>query len=760
MSVLIARSGVFSLLLLVAGIPATGAIQSAPAVEALAFAGRGDRVEFTITSSEAVEYSSFELDGPRVVLDFHGAENRLGFDSRWVGMGGVQRVRASTFVNDAREVTRVVFDLEEATPYEIERVNDGLIAVSFGEFSDASSEAGVAAETGIDTTSRMIAAEERSTEPAPEAVVSTETTEVVEPHVVAAVVAEVMPVDIVNVAHDRGVAGPEAGEVVDETLPRRASAAPAPEAAPADAVTTPVAEESTPEAGLFMPSPLGEPIVTLGQVQTPAPIASPAAPAPAVSRLPVVNVQLPSNPGTVGAPPPAPSPFLAQQAVVPPTATEYTGEIVSFNLVGSDLRDFFRVISELSGLNIILDDGVTGELTLVLNDVPWDQALDIVLRTNSLGYELMGNVLRIAPISILQAEEAGERQLREDQALNVPLETRPFILSYTTGEAVSPLVTPLLSARGTIVNDPRRNALIVTDVPARFDRIDSMISFLDTPAQQVEIEARLLFASKRFSREMGSQFGIVVGNNSQNTFGGAGVTPSPFSRTPAPNLTIGDGGSSGGGAMPLVADFPSSATSGFSFLLGAGSDIILDEIITLAEANGTAKLLSRPRVVTQNNQPATVSQGTQIPVQTNVNNTVSVQFIPFNLSLTVTPQITDAGTILLNAQIENSSPDFARSIQGVPSVTTQQAATQVLIPDGGTAVVGGILVDDDSVNVAQIPGLGDIPILGRLFKSTSTVKTTNELLFFITARIKPADPLQFLAGSAEDESAFFGAAGQ
>jgi type IV pilus assembly protein PilQ len=212
--------------------------------------------------------------------------------------------------------------------------------------------------------------------------------------------------------------------------------------------------------------------------------------------------------------------------------------------------------------------------------------------------------------------------------------------------------------------------------------------------------------------------------------------------------------------MPLIADFPSNATSGFSFLLGAGTDIILDEIITLAEANGTAKLLSRPRVVTQNNQAATVSQGTQIPVQTNVNNTISVQFIPFNLSLTVTPQITDAGTILLNAQIENSSPDFARSIQGVPSVTTQQASTQVLIPDGGTAVVGGILVDDDSVNVAQIPGLGDIPILGRLFKSTSTVKTTNELLFFITARVKPADPLQFLAGTEQDQSVLFGAIDQ
>ena len=192
---------------------------------------------------------------------------------------------------------------------------------------------------------------------------------------------------------------------------------------------------------------------------------------------------------------------------------------------------------------------------------------------------------------------------------------------------------------------------------------------------------------------------------------------------------------------PLVANFPAGGTSGLSFLMKAGGDILLDEIITASEAKGTAKLISRPKVITQNNIAATVSQGTQIPVQTNVNNTISTQFLRFTLNLTVTPQITEAGTILLTVSIENSQPDFARAVNGIPSVSTQQAQTQVLIPDGGTAVIGGILLDNDSVNIRQVPGLGSIPIVGNLFKSTSTIKSTSELIFFVTARIKPQDAL-------------------
>src|SRR6185503_15161934 len=222
---------------------------------------------------------------------------------------------------------------------------------------------------------------------------------------------------------------------------------------------------------------------------------------------------------------------------------------------------------------------------------------------------------------------------------------------------------------------------------------------------------------------------------------------SPFTRNPPPRAT------NGGSSVPLVANFPVAASSGLAFLIQPGGDILLDEIIGAAETRGTAKLISRPRVMTQNNVGATIQQTTQIPVQTNVNNTITVQFQSFGLNLNVTPQITEADTILLNVTITNQQPDFARAVNGVPSVASQSATTQVLVPDGGTAVIGGILVDQDTINVRQVPGLGNLPIIGNLFKNTNTIKSTAELLFFITPRIKALDAVSVLAPGEENNPA-------
>jgi type IV pilus assembly protein PilQ len=315
---------------------------------------------------------------------------------------------------------------------------------------------------------------------------------------------------------------------------------------------------------------------------------------------------------------------------------------------------------------------------------------------------------------------------------------RDYRVNYSKVDQISVMISKFLTPRGRITQDPRRNALMIEDVPSQFEKIDQLVKALDTPAQQVEIEARLLQANKSFSRDLGNQLGFLLGNQTGNVLTGAASGASPFSRTPAPRATSSSGGAS---SVPLLANFPAAATtSGLAFLL-QGGNVLLDEIITAAEANGTAKLLSRPKVTTQNNQKADISRGTQIPVQTNVNNTISVQFIEFSLKLSVTPQITEAGTILLTVNIENSSPDFAKAVNGIPSVSTQHANTQVLIADGGTAMIGGILVDSDSQAIQQTPGLGSIQLLGHLFKSTQTIKSTDELLFFITPRIKPPDTM-------------------
>jgi type IV pilus assembly protein PilQ len=256
----------------------------------------------------------------------------------------------------------------------------------------------------------------------------------------------------------------------------------------------------------------------------------------------------------------------------------------------------------------------------------------------------------------------------------------------------------------------------------------------------------LLQANRSFTRDIGNQLGLLIGANSGNILTGVPNMPSPITRTPPPRAGAGS-------SLPLLANFPAAATSGLSFLIQPGGDILLDEIITLAETHGTAKLISRPKVTTQNNIAATIQQGTQIPVQTNVNNTVTTQFVRFSLELSVTPQITDAGTILLTANLTNSQPDFARAVNGIPSVASQSAQTQILVPDGGTAVIGGILVDTDTINIRQVPGLGSLPVIGTLFKNTQTAKSTAELIFFITPRIKPLDAITVLVPGAENTSA-------
>jgi type IV pilus assembly protein PilQ len=436
-----------------------------------------------------------------------------------------------------------------------------------------------------------------------------------------------------------------------------------------------------------------------------------------------------------------PQPTAGGTLSTAPQSAQYTGEIVSFDVRDLDLRDFFRLISETSGLNVTTDQNVSGTLPVFrLTDVPWDQALDIVLKQNQLRGELQGNVLRIATAATLQGEDTARKAALDAKDAISPLETHTYILNYTKAAVVQTTLTQgtssVVSKRGDITKDDRKNALIITDIPGQFSKIDQIIKFLDTPAEQVEIEGRLLSANKSFSRDLGSQLGLLFGNRTGNILTGASGANSPVTVVNGANPRV-----QSGTGVPLLSNLPAAATSGLAFLIQPGGDVLLDAIVTAAEASGRAKLLSSPRITTQNNQAATVSQGTQIPVQTNVNNTVTTSFIDFSLNLQVTPQITSAGTILLTVALENSVPDFARQVGTIPSVASQKAKTQVLIPDGGTAVIGGIYVDTDTNNVRQVPGFGSIPILGYLFKETVVSKSTSELIFFVTPKIRSLDQI-------------------
>ncbi|MCI0403447.1 MAG: type IV pilus secretin PilQ [Acidobacteria bacterium] len=509
------------------------------------------------------------------------------------------------------------------------------------------------------------------------------------------------------------------------TLGAAAAAQPEPPAAVSASVQVPVSAPATEEAA-------PEPVLVASLAPTvPSSLRASSSPPP---MEPAATIPAPAS--TTPEPPPAPEATdttpeeqVIQAAPASPQATRrYTGEPISVNLKDVDLKDFFRLIHEISGLNIIVDPNVRGSVTMVLIDVPWDQALDIVLKNNSLGATLEGNVLRIATLDTLKKEQETQRDLAKARAEAVDPVTVPRQLSYAKASEMESVLRRFLSSRGEIIRDDRTNTIIIRDIPSVIPEVDNLIRQLDRKSLQVEIEARVVSASRAFVREIGTSLATAfTTTGGRSLYGGGLAETSPIEGPISAPIE----------PLPFVTNFPVAATSGFLF--GHRSpNFALDFILTAAENRDIAKVLSRPRLITQNNIRAQVQQGTRIPVQTVVNNTISTQFISVVLKLEVKPQITAEGTIFLDIDIENTAidPGIAR-INGIPALATQQTTTQVLIADGGTVVVGGVMVTNNSTNVAQVPLLGSIPVLGHLFKSTRVRTDTRELLFFITPRILP-----------------------
>ncbi len=418
---------------------------------------------------------------------------------------------------------------------------------------------------------------------------------------------------------------------------------------------------------------------------------------------------------------------------------KYTGEPISVNLKDVDLKDFFRLIHEISGLNVVLDPDVHGNLTIVLDDVPWDQALDIVLKNNQLSRQLDGNVLRIASVDTLRKEAEARRAQIEAESLAVDSITVTRFLSYAHSKDVAATLKKFLSQRGHIESDDRTNALIINDIPSSIPPIDRLLAQLDRKTQEVEIEARVVAATRSFARDIGTQLGFGWGNNSSGVGGATSVGTSPLTvgNTPNPLYPVVSGGAANGVQIPLFSNLAATGpTSGLSFI-NASNNIRLDAILTMAESRGLLKILSRPRVVTQNNIQALVRQGVRIPIvtQSQLSGPPTTTYIDAFLRLTVTPQITVENTIFLNVDVENTTPDFGHTVGGNPTLITQQATTQVLVTDGGTVVIGGVIQTSNSVSIAQVPLLGSIPWLGNLFKHQAVSSSNQELIFFITPRI-------------------------
>ena len=662
-------------------------------------------------------YSTFGLqDPPRFVVDLNGVVKTAPVSTVPVAAGAVERVRVAQFKSRPELVSRVVVDLRDEAVPEVEPTSEGL-KITFPHGGPAPQP-------------EIAEAPAAATEPEP-----MEESEV-EPELVAAA------------AESDAPAEPMATEEAMPAEPMMDA-----EATPAE----PMVAEMTPEPEPLPepgpePEPIPEPEPEPAQAPEPEPMREPepepepetvdvgAAPAEASQRVEPSWEPPPAEP-----PPPPRETIPTYQATVlnrepaaePPSgpggfapgpvgATQrWRGEPMTMTLKDADIKDVLRSFAQISGLNVVVQPGVSGSVTVELNQVPWDQALDQILKINNLGYELEGNIMRIAPVSVLRAEAEEEQRLLAAQALSVPLRTIIRRVSYASAEDVAGVLASggsasILSARGSVIVDSRTNTLIIKELPGVIDTVIAVIESLDIPEPQVTIEARIIETTKRFTRTLGVDWGFEA---------------------------IAD--ASRGNDTGLI--FPNNADvrGGVNLLTGASNGILdislgnvlntfrLDAVLQAAENEGLINILSAPKITTLNNERATIQSGLQIPIQTIANNTVSVQFVNATLRLEVTPHVTAAGTVLMDIDIQKREPQLAFAVVGAQNapIATKDARTRVIVRDGGTSVIGGIYEVTSDQGEDRVPGLANVPILKHLFKNKRRTDENEELLIFITPRV-------------------------
>ena len=414
--------------------------------------------------------------------------------------------------------------------------------------------------------------------------------------------------------------------------------------------------------------------------------------------------------------------------------TGYNGEKLSLNFQNVEVRAVLQVIADFTQLNIITSDTVSGSLTLRLKDVPWDQALDIILQAKGLSKRKTGNVLLIAPSDELATKEklaleAG-LQISELEALR----TESFQVSYTKASDVQTLITNkdqnILSKRGRATSDTRTNTLFVNDTPTKLDEVRRLIAQLDVPVRQVMIEARIVIADDKFSRELGAKFNFAAGANRQGR--NIGIAPD-----------INNAHRISSGVSPLNADTPISVnlpvagaagSIGINILNIANGNLVELELSAL-ESDGRGKVVSSPRIITADKRKATISQGTEIPYLTQSSSGgATISFKQAVLSLDVTPQITPDDKVIMDIEIKKDS-ESGRAVGGTPILDVRNVRTQILVENGETAVLGGIFEQSTSTNTTKVPLLGDIPLIGVFFRKTNRIDNKTELMVFITPRI-------------------------
>ncbi len=446
------------------------------------------------------------------------------------------------------------------------------------------------------------------------------------------------------------------------------------------------------------------------------PVAAPARPATAPAERPVAV-----DPRVAPAAPavPRPAPRVFDTAMPEPV---YGGQKISLIFDDANIRNILQLIAEVSDLNIIAGDGVTGTITLRLVDVPWDQALDLIMDIKGLGMLREGNIVRIMPKE--QIRRMQQEQFAASRALErmEDLVTEVMTVNYTDVGSVATRSRQRLTERGRIIEDVRDKKLIVSDVPSVVTDIRNLVNLLDTPERQVLIEARIVEARSNFSRELGVNWGITYDNNPSGVTSIAGETGlgGSFALNPA-----------------TVAAGSAGLASGFTFGRAGLDKLVIDTRIAALESSGHGRIVSSPRITTLNGQEAEISQGTEIPYFTTSDQGTRTEFKKAELSLKVTPEINPDGSIFLEIEARNDSrgADVPTGLGTAPAIDTKKAETKLLVQDGETTVIGGIFIEDQNESEAGVPWLKNIPGLGNLFKSRSTGSSRRELLIFITPRV-------------------------
>jgi type IV pilus assembly protein PilQ len=423
------------------------------------------------------------------------------------------------------------------------------------------------------------------------------------------------------------------------------------------------------------------------------------------------------------------------------SSVRYSGRRMSLDLQSADIHAAFRFIAEFADVNIVASDEVKGTVTVRLKDVPWDEALASVLRAKGLAAQRMGHVIRVASIETIKGEQQAALEAQKAKYQMEELQVYIAPLNYASASDLEKQVSSVLSERGSVEIDSRGNQMIIQDTANNVAQARALLRRLDAPTREVRIESRFVEANSNFSRSLGIQWGTDVNASAATGYPTGAFFPNSVGVDGGIAKTTGTSASdhyySSTSSDSLLMDLGASGeTSAISFALGSIPGLVnIDARLSAAEVEGWGKIVSSPSVTALDNEKAKITQGAKIPYLSTSQNGTSVQFITAALELVVTPHITSDRTVFMEIELTNNRPDFGNAVQGQPAISTKEISTRVLVPDGDTAVLGGVYATSESFTTSRVPGLGSIPIIGYLFKNSSKTRSQNEMLVFITPHI-------------------------